>query len=86
MQKENINKISWWGGFGLILIIIGLVWWFDYIKTDDYSSCVDSCVSDVDFCVDSTIIYDKNFNEYILLGNYENCFSELELCILDCES
>lgn len=85
MKKgEKIKQAS--GGLAALAIIIAFfLWWHYSTKIDDYSFCVEACVSDNDYCVSSSIAFDKSSNGWISEYNYQNCFNELDLCVMDCE-
>jgi len=95
MKKEEANtKPKKWGWIVWVIIIILALWvvggLFD--NSEEYSNCVDSCVSDnedcvydVDSCVSDSISYDKSGNGWISEYDFEDCSLDLEMCSLDLE-
>lgn len=86
-RKEGIEQASIGGALLLIvllLIVLIFVWWHYSTKMDDYSMCADGCVSDNYGCFSSALIYDKSRNGYVPYLDFEDCSSNLEMCITDC--
>ena len=81
-KKEVIKKTPWWA---IILIILLGVWLLsDLGSNDEYKSCVDECVSDMNWCAEQSYVM-GNANWYLADYDFEDCQNELEYCITSCE-
>jgi hypothetical protein len=85
-EKEKEKQKQAYVGVGLLLVILFFVWIYYSDRIDNYSSCVNYCVSDYEDCTFLTIIEDKNYNQYLPYDDYEDCLSELELCVFEIKS
>jgi hypothetical protein len=86
-HKESKEKLN----FDLLkllgtLAIIYVAWHFlfDYSQ-EEYSSCVDDCVSDMSSCAFDSTVYDKNRNEFIPQSEFDSCQADLDSCVSDCQ-
>jgi len=77
------KKVPWWV---IILIIILGFWLLAVLGTaEEYKSCVDECVSDIDSCLMHSEIYDSQGNAYVEDLDYESCINDLESCVDWCD-
>jgi hypothetical protein len=81
------KEVKWKGiAIGIIIYLIMAfslkIFPFDNTNLKD---CVDDCVQEHDYCVSSAEEISPSFTRYVLYYNYEDCFSDLEWCVYDCE-
>ncbi|MEA3329346.1 MAG: hypothetical protein U9Q06_01240 [Nanoarchaeota archaeon] len=86
-MKERKQSIPVW----VWIIIIALIFFWIFSpgnskeNIEDYSSCVDWCVSDIGDCAGLSYIIDKDGETWLYGWDFETCFGDLEGCIEDCE-
>ena len=83
--KENSKNNNLWVWLFIIAAIISFSYWNPFSNNNDYEYCVDSCVSENDFCLSMNIEVASNFVEYILSEDMEDCQWDLEDCVEDCK-
>jgi hypothetical protein len=82
-RKQTKKKSGFVSKTTIVILIILLIfcYWNGQDNLDYYSSCVDGCVSDNSMCM----FFASDLSEYILYDDYDECYNDLEICILDCE-
>ncbi|VVB79055.1 Uncharacterised protein [uncultured archaeon] len=84
MEKNREGHKGWWWIALVILVGIG-VWWGLSSENKYEKSCVDSCISEEDYCTLEASNIAQSGTEYLLYDDYQDCFDELESCISLCE-
>jgi len=81
MEKEKKSNRRTFG-IGAIIVIVIIVVLICSGNSEDYKSCVHSCVHELDSC--GYLITDYG-SQYCTLDDYQSCFDDLDMCISDCE-
>ncbi len=79
-KKEELrNNWKFWA-----LIILAVIVFFGFSDNEDYQRCVDDCVWENDYCLETSTFYSSNSVEYILYYNVLDCQYDLEDCVTEC--